>query len=91
MYPIVISDEAQLDISESSEYYLEISEDLQERFLSEIIAAIDEVQTNPTLHQIRYRNIRIAFTQVFPFGIHFFIDSNTIFINRILHTKRFFK
>ncbi|WP_407934953.1 type II toxin-antitoxin system RelE/ParE family toxin [Flavobacterium arundinis] len=91
MFSIIFSDEAQSDIQESSEYYIEISESLNDRFLLAILATIERIQENPKLHQIRYRNIRIAFAQVFPYGIHFFIKEKTIYIVRVLHTKRFFK
>ena len=91
MFSIIFSDEAQSDIVESSEYYIEISEDLNDRFLSEVMSTIERIQENPKLHQIRYKNIRIAFAHVFPYGIHFFIDNEKILIVRILHTKRFFK
>lgn len=91
MFSVTFSEESQVDIEESSEYYIEVSENLNERFLIEIESTIVRIQENPTLHQIRYRNIRIAFTQIFPFGIHFILEERKIFIIRILHTQRFFK
>ena len=90
-YKISVSDETQLDIREGSEYYSKISEALNQKFLSEIINTIEIIQVNPLHHQIRYKKIRIAFTEIFPYGIHFIISNETIYIFRVLHTKRFYK
>ncbi len=91
MFGVLISNETEADISDSSEYYTDISESLNERFLSEIGTVISEIQQEPLLHQVRYRNVRIALTKTFPFGIHYFIEGKDIYIARILHTSRFFK
>ena len=90
-YSIVFSDEAIIDITEASEYYNEISENLENRFLSELVSTVDLISENPLHNQIRYKNIRIAFTETFPYGVHFITETNNIYIFRILHTKRFYK
>jgi len=38
------------------------------------------LKENPLLYQIKYREIRIALTKKFPFGIHYIIEDSTIFI-----------
>lgn len=91
MFEVFISEEAEKDVQESSDYYMDISEGLNERFLSDVGDTIFGIQQDPMIHQVRYRDIRIALTKTFPFGIHYFIESNCIYIVRILHTSRFFK
>ena len=72
-------------------YYEKVSNDLADRFHKEFWGAIDRIKENPLHYQVRYRKIRIAFTEVFPFGIHYIIEKQQITVLKILHTKRFFK
>ncbi|OEK09828.1 hypothetical protein A8C32_09970 [Flavivirga aquatica] len=90
-YQIDITDEAQLNIKEASEYYLEISTSLNHKFTADLVKTIDELAENPLYHQIRYKGIRIAHTKTFPFGIHFFIDGTTLRVLKILHHKQYYK
>ena len=90
-YQINISDEAKLDIREAKEYYAKIDEKLSKRCISDIIKTIDKLAENPIHHQVRYRDIRIAFAPTFPYGVHFLVDKTKIYILRVFHTKRFFK
>ena len=45
---------------------------------------------NPLLFEVKYNNTRIAFTERFPFGIHFEIqeDIHTIVVKGVYHTAR---
>ena len=88
---IEISDDAKLTIKEVSEYYGEISIPLKDRFEVELIKSIDLLFINPLHHQARYRKVRIAFTELFPYGIHYIVENVYIYVLKILHTKRFFK
>jgi len=90
-YKVVLSDKAKRDIYESKKYYQEIAQELENKFNLELIKTIDSIKENSNLFQVRYRVFRIAFTKAFPFGIHFFVENKTIFIQRVLHNKRFYK
>ena len=90
-YRLNISEDAKLDIADAKNYYAVIDKNLAKRCMSDIIQVIDRLEKNPLHHQLRYRNVRIAFTKSFPFGIHFIIEGEKIFILRVFHTKRFFK
>lgn len=79
------------DFQEGVRYYETISEELVKRFHAEFWNTIDKIKSNPLHYQKRYRNIRIVFTENFPFGIHYFIENEMIYVLRVLHTKRFFK
>ncbi len=89
-YHIELTDEAKLNIAEASEYYLEISQSLQNKFQADLIKTIDMLKENPQHHQIRYRGIRIAHLKKFPFSIHFLIQKNIIYVLKILHQKRYY-
>ena len=90
-YTIYLTDEAKLNIKQATDYYLEISVSLKDKFTSDLINTIDGLRDNPLHFQVRYRNIRIAITRTFPFGVHFVIEGNTIHVLNILHSKRFYK
>ena len=90
-YQITISDEARMDIREAKDYYNKIDDKLAKRYISDITKTIDKLSESPIHHEVKYRNIRIAFTHTFPYGVHFIVDKKTIYILRVFHTKRFFK
>lgn len=90
-YDVVLSDEARLNLQETSDYYLLISTSLNQRFEEDLDSCIASLKKDPFLYQERYRNIRVAYLDNFPFGIHFIITENTIHILKILHTKRLYQ
>ena len=61
-----------------------------ETLAQDIKAAILRLKERPTVHAIRYKNVRIARPDVFPYAIHFYIDelSHTIVITAIVHNSR---
>jgi plasmid stabilization system protein ParE len=89
-YTLKFRENAVDDYQESVAYYEKISSHFAEKFFLEFKAAIAKIENNPLYFQVRYQNIRIAFLEVFPFGIHFFVEKDSIHVLRILHTKRFF-
>ena len=90
MYSIFITEEAKRDLQESVDYFLKISEKLTERFESDLDFCISNLKKSPLIFQMRYKNIRIAYLSNFPFGIHFIIEEENIYILKILHTKRLY-
>lgn len=86
-----LSDEALLDLDEVRSFYSEISSELLERFDKDITKTVERIEENPQHFQKRYRDIKIVFTKKFPFGIHYLVDGNIIFFQRILHRKRFYE
>lgn len=89
-YTLKFREQAVDDYQDSVAYYEKISDQLAEKFFMEFKATTIKIDNNPLHFQMRYQNIRIAFLEVFPFGIHFFLEKDTIHVLRILHTKRFF-
>jgi len=87
-YRLVIKTLAQLDITEAVEWYSIHAEHLTVRFVGEIEKALNEIQKNPKHFQKRYNEIRIIFTENYPYGIYYTIEGDKIFIHAILHTKR---
>lgn len=76
------------DYQNGINYYERISSNLADRFDIDFKLKLDDIEEDPFLYQIRYRNIRVAYLTDFPFGIHFIIEKDIIHIIKILHTKR---
>jgi hypothetical protein len=89
-YKIVYFDEVKLDIKEAKDWYRFQVKGLEKRFALDIKTAILRLKDRPEVHAIRYRNIRIAHPDVFPYSIHFYIDepAQTIVITAIVHNSR---
>lgn len=90
-YSIEFEEDSLNDFFDGIAYYEKISESLADQFYNDFWRSIDRIKENPLHYQNRYRGIRIAFTEKFPFGIHYFIENDLIKVVKFLHTKRFFK
>jgi mRNA-degrading endonuclease RelE of RelBE toxin-antitoxin system len=90
-YEVIFSDESKLDIKETRDYYAAISSNLLLKFDTEFIETIELIKLNPKYFQKRYRTIKIIFTKKFPFGIHYLVEKDTIYVQRFLHQKRIYK
>ena len=90
-YSIKFEEGALNDFFDNMSYYENSSENLTDRFHNEFWKTIDNIKENPRHYQKRYKDVLIAFIEIFPFGIHYIIDNNVITVVKILHAKRFFK
>lgn len=79
------------DFNKGIKYYDEISSDLADRFYENFKNTINNIEANPLLYQIRYKNIRIANFSNFPYSVHFIVENKLIFVLTILHQKRYYK
>lgn len=89
-YNVVYFDEVKLDIREAKDWYRLQLKGLEKRFAQDIKKAIIRLAKRPTVHAIRYRNVRIAHPDIFPYAIHFYIDDSThsVVITAIVHNSR---
>lgn len=88
MYTIQVSEFAENDLVESYSYYEEINPALADAFFLEADNMINSIAENPFLHQKFSHGYRIAFLKRFPFGIHFEVEKEQVFISAIFHTSR---
>jgi plasmid stabilization system protein ParE len=77
------------DLKEAALWYEKAAKGLGKLFLKEINEKVSQISANPLAHEIRYSNIRVAFTRRFPYGIHYeYIQSdNLIIILAVFHTS----
>ncbi|MEG0761362.1 ParE toxin of type II toxin-antitoxin system, parDE [Chryseobacterium piscicola] len=87
---IVISENADFDLSEIADWYNEINKKLIWLFLKDFKKTIKHISENPFSCEFRYGNFRIAYLKRFPFGIHYQFDENKnmLKIFSVFHTSR---
>ena len=90
MYKALYLDEVQNDIFEAKKWYAEQQEGLDAKFSTIIKETLLKIVKKPSTYTIRYRNVRIAHTKIFPFNIHFYIDEvkHQVVIIGIVHNRR---
>ena len=86
---IAVSKFVEQDLKEATSWYNKAREGLGPLLLKEVNEKVIQISENPLAYEIKYSNIRVAFTQKFPYGIHFeFLeDQNQIIILAVLHTS----
>ena len=90
MYTELYLDEVESDIAVAKQWYAEQQEGLDLRFAAAVKETVSNILEMPSAYAVRYRNIRIAHTKVFPYNVHFYIDEieAQVVIIGIVHSKR---
>jgi mRNA-degrading endonuclease RelE of RelBE toxin-antitoxin system len=90
MYKVLYLDEVENDITVAKQWYAEQQKDLDIRFTVAVKKTLSNILRMPSAYAVRYRNVRIAHTKVFPYNVHFYIDEAKaqVVIIGIVHNKR---
>lgn len=89
IYNLEITEEAVYDTLEAIDWYKDISKKLSFRFEADLNSRLNYLSAYPLNFQIRYlKKVRIVPLNTFPYGIHFFVEQNTIFVVAIFHYKK---
>ena len=89
-YKVLFFDEVKQDIKEAKSWYRQQLKGLEKRFAEDIKTAINRIGERPYIHATRYKNVRIAHPDIFPYSIHYFVEdkANTVVITAIVHNSR---
>ena len=89
-YHLRFTPESLQDIIDAGDYYEYYSKGLGQKFKSEIRRKLILIKKSPFLHALRYHDVRIALTEIFPYSIHFSIYENiqTVQIYAVLNQYR---
>ncbi len=90
-YAIKFRDGSTDDFEKGYDYYEKISAELANKFTEELKESIKNIEIRPLHYAVKYRKIRIAQFNNFPFSIHYIVEGSVIYILKILHQKRFYK
>lgn len=88
-YTVINHKEVKNDVLDAKDWYKSQQKGLDKRFASEVKITLNYLIKNPFLFQEKYKTVRIAFTEVFPFGVHYHLnqDSKTITVLGVFHTS----
>lgn len=76
-------------MAKSASWYDERLPGLGNRFLTEVISALQRVEANPLHYEIRYsKQFRFARVADFPFLVVFKIKKQMIVVHAVFHTSR---
>lgn len=90
MYKSKILPLAKEDIREAAKWYNEQQKGLGKRFTAEVREIVHFIRQNPKVSSVRYKTVRTAVLNTFPFMVHYTIDekNKTIIVVAVLHTSR---
>ncbi len=89
-YSLYYYDVVKIDLIEAKKWYKKHQPGLEIRFAAEVKDCFKRLQNNPLNYEIKYKNVRTAFTAIFPYAIHFYLDDakQLIVIIGIIHQSR---
>ena len=87
-YRLRIQDAADLDIAEAIAYYERARVGLSFDFELCLEEGYSDILRAPLGYQIKYRNVRVKFIRRFPYGIHYLMEGEDIFIIAVFHQSR---
>lgn len=61
---------------------------LSNRFAQSVKETIFRIQSNPHAFATRYKDVRVAHSDRFPYALHFYIDGDVIIITAIIFQGR---
>jgi hypothetical protein len=90
MYKAVYISEVKSDFINAKQWYSSQQFGLDIRFETAIKNTIKSISQTPFAYAMKYKNVRIAYTKIFPYNIHFVIeeDLKIVIIIGIVHNRR---
>ncbi len=84
---IVVTRQAQADITQAAEWYEAKGEGLGDKFLDRVGDALDRIALNPHGYAAVFRDLRRCVVPRFPYALWFRIQGGTLIV-ACLHSKR---
>ena len=87
-YSLTVRKEAELDITETFNFYEDHRLGLGHDFLLCVDAAISKIERNPLLYKKIYKDVRRIALERFPYRIFYFIQSQHIVVTAVFHVRK---
>ncbi|MGP8217666.1 MAG: type II toxin-antitoxin system RelE/ParE family toxin [Bacteroidia bacterium] len=87
-YTLLVRSNAEKQAKEAHDWYEEKITGLGNDFLTCLDACISSIIRNPKIYQKKYKKIRMAIVDKFPYGIYYVVEGNSIIIFAVLHFSR---
>ncbi len=88
MHNLHFTDDFLYDVEDIVTWYDNIRKGLSFDFELCLEVGIAEIIKHPESFQKRYKTVKVRFINRFPYGIHYIIKENDIYILGIFHTSR---
>lgn len=87
---VVVQELAKTDMRQARKWYNQQQAGLGKRLHHDMAGTLRKIANNPTSFSVRYKLIRLAHFDTFPYAAHFYIDdtNDTVYIIAILHNRR---
>ena len=84
-YKLVLTKRVHEQLVNTLDWYAEHAKGHEIKLLKSFDNALSFIEKNPLKCQVRYDDIRIYFMDTYQFGIHYFLDKQTIYILGLFH------
>jgi len=83
-------DTVKLDVRAAKDWYYKQQKGLEKRFANDVKQCLNRIQKNPYHYEVRYREVRTALCEIFPYAIHFYINEavHQLVVIAIVHQHR---
>jgi len=88
MYGLVVSVQAEWDITDAYIWYESCRSGLGKEFQLCLENGLNQIQRNPLIFQQRYHTVRIHFIRRFPYGIHYLVEEDAVRVLGVFHMAR---
>lgn len=88
VFKLIIKSKANTDLKIALDWYKLQNDELPKKLFIRMNETLNKIQENPFHFQKKYKEVRIAFTVKFPYGVYFSVENQTIIIHAILHNKQ---
>lgn len=87
-YRLFVSAKAKEEIADAIDWYNKIGGNQSERFLNELDSFFEKIRAKPKIYRKRAKNLRIANLKVFRYQVIYRINSDSIEVVAVFHSKR---
>lgn len=88
MKKLIFSRVSDYDLKDATDYYNSQQLGLGDKFFDKLQSKTEKIIANPLGYSIRYKNVRCAKIDRFPFMVHYIDEPNLIVVIGIIHTSR---
>lgn len=85
---LLVRPEAEQDLALARDWYEQKRARLGHEFLDAVAAALRELEQNPQVPRLYYRNFRRVLLRRFPYKIFYQVIAQRVVIFRVLHAKQ---
>ena len=87
-HTLVVTPEAEAEIDQAKEWYLNQSRRAAERFRESVDLALETIAFNPEQYQIVYRDTRHVLLDEFPYALFYTVTETQVTVVSCFHTAR---